>query len=350
MDGFVRSQLGKERKDMERLWLYGMPGDVGGAATKLRDLVRLLGDRVRITVVVPDRAHERDPQVMKTLKRMPVSVCCLDDLPKSQGEVCLAVCEVRLFTSGHAQRIRDRGYRLIFSNEMMWAFSGEKEACEGGVVSKVLYVSEFQRQALGPVNGGLPHSMVGNYVDPERYTLKPRTHWPLRIGRVSRADPDKYPENFPGFYESICRFDVEFRVMGWDAACAKKFPWHRFDDRWVFLKAGAMPVWDFLGGVDLFVYGTDRKLRESWGRAVVEAMLTGCIPVLPSGHAFEEFLEDGVSGYICLDAGEYRMRIDRLYRDREHRERMMVEASRHAREEICNREKHARVWEAALFN
>jgi|LauGreSuBDMM15SN_2_FD.fasta_scaffold03084_4 hypothetical protein len=333
----------------QQLWIYGVPGDVGGAATKIRDLVRLLGTLLDICVILPSRQYLKNPDILRQLKRLPCSFIWFDDLKKRQGAVCLAVCESAFFRSGHAAKLKDLGFKVIFSNEMMWSFDGERDACKDGLVDKVLYVSKFQKAALAESNSGTPFAYTSNYVHAESFPYTKRNHWPMAIGRISRADPQKYSENFPAFYESICPFDANFRVMGWDAKCAAKFNWFEFGPRWTLLTMNAKPVVDFLAEIDFFVYSTDRKLHESWGRAVVESMLTGCIPLLPTGHAFEEFITIGESGYICFDATEYRSILSMLYQDVGVRNAVSRRAAEVARDVICSPSKHSEIWINALF-
>jgi hypothetical protein len=52
--------------------------------------------------------------------------------------------------------------------------------------------------------------------------------------------------------------------------------------------------------LDLFVYLLGHRIKESWGRAVVEGMLTGCVPVLPAGHQFHKLTAHRESGFICV--------------------------------------------------
>lgn len=335
--------------DRRELFIYGAPGDVGGAATKIRDLIRLLGEVLDIRVVLPGRQYLRNAELLRQLKRLPCSFLPFEELKRSPGAVCLSVCETAFFKSGHAARLKDLGFKVVFSNEMTWAFDGEREACRDGVVDKVLYVSNFQREALAPVNGATPFAYTSNYIHADAFPFVERRHWPMTMGRVSRADPEKYSENFPAFYEAICPFDMDFRIMGWDAKCAAKFRWFEFGPRWTLLKLNAWPVSEFLGELDFFVYSTDRKLHESWGRAVVEAMLTGCIPLLPTGHAFEEFITSGDSGFICFDAAGYRAALKTLYQDVGVRSAISRRASEVAREVICSPRRHRDIWLEALF-
>ncbi len=130
--------------------------------------------------------------------------------------------------------------------------------------------------------------MNGNYIDPAEFPFRDRTGessagQPLVVGRLSRPDPHKFPPDFPQFYEDLGLKNPEFRVMGWNDEMAARWPGRRFDERWKLLAPLAEPTAQFLQGLDLFVYSLHARFRESWGRVVVEAMLTGAIPLLPAG-------------------------------------------------------------------
>ena len=56
---------------------------------------------------------------------------------------------------------------------------------------------------------------------------------------------------------------------------------HRFNARWDLLPKEAESQVDFLHSLELFVYSLDPNFRKSWGRSTVEAMLTGCGPLMP---------------------------------------------------------------------
>ena len=168
------------------------------------------------------------------------------------------------------------------------------------------------------------------------------------IGRLSRDDKDKYPLNFPAFYEELLPRDTVFRVMAWSSKLAQRYRWHRFDKRWTFYKSDAISSVQFLHSLDLFVYPLGHRVQESWGRSVVEAMLTGCVPLVPSGHQFHKLMCHGESGFICGPFEEWAEHAVRLRCDYAFRKRIARASSEFAREELCSPERHRRVWENAL--
>ena len=333
---------------MESLYLFGAPGYVGGGATKIFHLIRLLKNSFDITVVLPNAGVRKSKAVKKCLGALSVRGCLFNDLPKKVEGVALVICQEHFFSSGLAKRVKETGLRLVWSNEMMWPFKGEDKAAAEGLIDRVLWVSQFQAEAFQEMYATVPGFETGNYIDADDFCWKERTNPVLTIGRLSRPDPFKYPYNFPVFYEDLCPFECRFRVMAWDNNVAKAYRWHKFDNRWDLLKANSYPTLEFLQSLDLFVYPLGHRVRESWGRSVVEAMLTGCVPLVPSGHQFHKLMQHEISGFICDEFEEWKHWTNWLHRDRRNRIKIGKAARDFAASELCNVSKHREIWERAL--
>src|SRR5438093_4446287 len=109
------------------LYLFGVPGPVGGAATKIAHLIRLLNRDFTITVLPPAAGFLKDRDFRRHTEPFGIGAAILKDLPKKLDGVGIAVCETEIFSSGRAREIKARGLKLVWSNEMMWAFKGEAE-------------------------------------------------------------------------------------------------------------------------------------------------------------------------------------------------------------------------------
>ncbi|HAB16302.1 MAG TPA: hypothetical protein PLX89_20590 [Verrucomicrobiota bacterium] len=266
-------------------------------------------------------------------------------LPRRLEGFALSLSNGRFFKHRIAERARARGLRIVWSSEMMWHYPGEEEAVRAGLVDKVLYVSELQRRVLSKGYRGLPGHVTGNYIDPRQFPFQERRLGTFTIGRLSRADPAKYPEDFPVFYECLGLPDTRFRVMAWSDDLRKKYRWHRFDDRWDLLESMAETQLRFLYSLDLFVYPLGHLFRESWGRSTVEAMLTGAVPLVPRGHHLENLMVHGESGFICDDIRDYQEQAQRLRLDFDYRRRIARQCRDHAEHELCNAAQHLKVWQ-----
>ena len=269
-------------------------------------------------------------------------------MPRKLEGIALALCNGRFFKGGIAQKAKERGLTTIWSSEMGWHHPGELKGIEQGYVDRVLYVSEVQKKRLSKGYGKLPSFITGNYIDPTYFPFQRRTNPTFAIGRLSRPDPEKYPEDFPVFYEALELPDTRFRVMAWSEALARKYRWHHFDQRWELLPPLKESQLNFLYSLDLFVFPLRHSCTEVWGRSTVEAMLTGCIPLVPGGHHFAQLIPSGEAGFICRDFLEYQGWAQKLFYDKPWREQVALNCSEHARHELCNADKHRELWREAF--
>ncbi len=326
------------------VYVFGWPSNLGGADTKLVHLLRLLHRHVQFTVIPNDRPRLQEQTWTSFLHHLGVRTASLSNLPRRLQGCALALSNHRFFTDRIAHRAKDRGLKVLWSSEMMWHHEGELDALRNGVVDQVLYVSEFQKQRLHAAASHLPSAITGNYIDPACFPFRERRHPSFTIGRLSRPAPEKYPEDFPVFYECLELPDTRFRVMAWDATLQKKYRWHRFDSRWDLLPAEAESQVAFLHSLDLFVYPLGHHFKESWGRSTVEAMLTGCIPLVPNGHHFPQLILQGDTGYLCDDFRDYHAWARELRLDYPKRQRMAARCRHHAQHHLCNAAEHRQAW------
>jgi glycosyltransferase involved in cell wall biosynthesis len=327
-----------------KIYIFNWPGFLGGADTKLAHLLVLLHRHADITLIPNENRHLHNKIWIKFLDNLGIKYSLLDKLPSQLSGFGLSMCNDCFFTHRIANRAKDKGLKIIWSSEMMWHHNGELEAVKTGIVDKVLYTSEFQRSVLAPGYGQIPGIIAGNYIDPAFFPFKERRNTFFTIGRLSRPAPEKYPEDFPVFYECLELPDTRFRVMAWDDKLRRKYKWHTFDNRWDLLKPEKESQADFLHSLDLFVYPLGHDFLESWGRSTVEAMLTGAIPLVPSGHQFDKLLIHGESGFICSDFLEYRHYAYELYSHCNLRRKIAENCREHAVEKLCNRAEHLKRW------
>ena len=367
-------------KKTARLYIFGWPDLIGGASTKLAHLLRLLHRRFPI-VLVPNEATELDDPVWTTILRASgVQSSAYEDLPQQLQGWGLSLCNFDFLMSPRWAEVRRRGLKMAWSNEMMWTHPKELGVIFTGLVDQVLYVSPVQREALEPhfrmlwtgslratksaegstgviQNDGsraLRWSITGNYIDPALFPVKElrrkRDDEPLVIGRLSRPDPAKFPNDFPVFYEQLGVRRARFRVMAWSDELSRQWSEHSFDDRWDLLPALQEEPATFLRSVDLFVYSLREDLRESWGRSVVEAMLSGVVPILPdsSEHHLRNLVIHGESGFLCGTPEEFGYYARLLDNDRDLLLKCAVQARAHAATRLCDAAEHIGYWEAAF--
>jgi hypothetical protein len=299
-------------------------------------------------VVPPEVGYCKDKKLKELLAPYGIAAVLLKDLPKQLDGVGLGICNLHFFTSGAAREIKGRGLKLVWSNEMMFPFKGEAEAAKEGLIDRVLFVSEFQARDFAEIYEGVPSFLTGNYIDPDDYQWRERQNALFTIGRLSRPDPMKYPLDFPVFYEEMDLKEVRYRVMAWSKDLDRQYRWHCFGPEWERLPENKEPALKFLQSLDVFLYPLGHRIKESWGRAVVEAMLTGCVPVVPSGHQFHKMLVHGESGFICTEFPEYKEVVRELYENYSWRMKISRQCADHARRVLCDPEEHRQLWVEAL--
>jgi len=330
------------------LYLFGVPGPLGGAATKIAHLIRLLHCDFALTVVPPAAGFLKEKNFRKQVEPFGIRGVLLKDLPKKLEGVGLGICEQHFFSSGVAREAKGRGLKLVWSNEMMFPFKGEAEAVKEGLIDRVLFASEFQAAAFSDIYRNVPSFIIGNYIDPDDYVWRERRNPIFTLGRLSRPDPIKYPLDFPAFYEELGLKEARYRVMAWSSELQKQYRWHRFGPEWELLPEKKESAFKFLHSLDVFLYPLGHRVKESWGRAVVEAMLTGCVPVVPAGHQFHKLMVHGESGFICQEYREFKATVRELYQNYQFRMNVSRRCSEYARERLCNPEEHRRLWIEAL--
>jgi glycosyltransferase involved in cell wall biosynthesis len=141
---------------------------------------------------------------------------------------------------------------------------------------------------------------------------------------------------------------VRYRVMAWSPELQKQYRWHRFGPEWELLPANKQSALSFLYSLDVFLYPLGHRVKESWGRAVVEAMLTGAVPVVPAGHQFHKLMVHGESGFICKEFQEFKSVVRELYENYPLRMKISRQGAEYAREHLCNPEEHRKKWIEAL--
>jgi glycosyltransferase involved in cell wall biosynthesis len=338
----------RKRPSGPPLYLCGVPGKIGGASTKMHHLIRLLSEDFRITLIASEMGIYKSKEVRQLLEPCGVECVTMKELPKQLRGVALGICDRDFFSSNRARELRSRGLKIVWSNEMMFPFKGEEEAARQGLIDRVLFVSDFQARVFENIYANVSSRRTGNYIDPDDYSYSERRNPTFTIGRLSRPDLTKYPLDFPVFYEEIGIKEVRYRVMAWSSELQKQYRWHNFGPEWDLLAENKTSALNFLYTLSVFLYPLGHRVKESWGRAVVESMLTGCVPVVPSGHQFHNLILHGETGFICKEFHEFKSCVWELYENNQFRLKIARQAATFAREQLCDKEKHRRLWIEAL--
>lgn len=356
-DNIIEMVPANDNPRTNNLYVFGWPSYLGGADTKLDNTLRLVKDFMQITVIPNDCKQIKDRRWTDQYEALGFKCITREDfiaMPSRLDGYAISLSNGS-FTSGCTlcKLAKEKGLKVIWGSEMMWHFPGELECVKNGLIDVVLYTSKFNRDCLEPgyidANPAIESHIVGNYIDPKTFPFKERNNQQFTIGRLSRPDHEKYTADFPVFYESLELNNPRYRAMAWNKDVANRYKWHYFGPEWDLLEAEAETSLDFLYSLDLFVYRLGKTFRESWGRSTVEAMLTGCVPVVPIGHNFDEFIVQGVTGFMCKTFEEFRRVCQELQRNVPMRKQMAKQASAFAASVICNEDKHRQIWRR-VFN
>lgn len=103
------------------------------------------------------------------------------------------------------------------------------------------------------------------------------------IGRHSRDNSMKWPDDPATLLAAYPDADdIEVRVMGGTLAATEVLG-RPSPVRWISFAADELDVRTFLNSIDFFVYHQHPHAYDAFGRAVLEALATGCVAILP-GH------------------------------------------------------------------
>lgn len=160
-----------------------------------------------------------------------------------------------------------------------------------GVEPELKFVSETMRDSTG-MPGGILRSIV---------SLAPYLSLPLErkgstqvtVGRLSRDSPVKHGPDDPKLYRMLAAAGVRMRLQG--ATCIAEgleaLP------EVEILPAGAWPVPQLLGSLDIFFYRTADGIEAS-GRVIVEAMAAGLPMVVSVLGGYVYLIDHGVNGFL----------------------------------------------------
>jgi hypothetical protein len=164
-----------------------------------------------------------------------------------------------------------------------------------GVPVAVMPIGPVVRTAVARYYGAadvLSPTDWNNVFDLTRFRARtdPAPHDPIRIGRHSRPNREKWPEDpadILGAYPD--RPDIAVHVLGGTAIPEGHLGYRPAN--WVVHEFGTRAVEAFLHEIDVFVYFHHPRWVEAFGRVIAEGMATGAPTILPP-H-FEPLFGDG---------------------------------------------------------
>jgi glycosyltransferase involved in cell wall biosynthesis len=165
-------------------------------------------------------------------------------------------------------------------------------------------------------------------IDPDEW-ITPRKHFrgthPI-IGRHSRDDPMKWPADANTLARAYpAEFDV--RIMGGHKSVQTLLESLVLPPNWTSYDQDTMSARAFLFQLDFFVYFHHPQLVEAFGRAILEAIASGCVVILP-----HHFIDTFGAGAVYCNPDQVKATVERYYDDHQLYQAQSDRAIRHVRE------------------
>jgi glycosyltransferase involved in cell wall biosynthesis len=296
------------------LYMFQWISDLGGADTRLKELIVLLKNDFNITCIPNDEFRLKEKENTDFLDSHGIKYSMMADLPTKLEGFAYANCNFRIFSEKHRiDFINKSGLKFLWSNDMMWTDKEELAAISAGKVDCVLFTSPFHQSVLENsilrANVSQKMAILENFFDSSTWPyVKRQKRDFVACGKVSRPDTMKFSEDFPVFYESVTQgMPVHFHVMGWSDELKEKYNWFNFSpDKWKLLNANSIPTQNWFSFLDIFLYNCNFRFIENQSRAIIEAQLTGCPVVAPDKWNFPNMIWDQRTGFLWKNSSELR--------------------------------------------
>ncbi len=313
-----------------RVFLVGYPGELGGANTEAWHTIKLWCDYGVDVHLIP--TWHCDPGWKKRAAQIgatthEVKPDQLDRVPNLPGSPVVSFCNMEFIN--HAARFRELGCPLVWANCMTFMFEHEKKLFEEhGPAEAFVFQSEFQRSELEPQLerfGYTPEHghLIRGAFDWSEFEFAPRPHprgSVFVVGRMARADSDKWSSNTWPIYSAIQYANKRALMMGMDERTHKKLGAAPiFAD---CLRPMAISVQQYLATLHCLM-PINGGARENWPRAGLEAMAAGVPIVAQNQWGWREMIEHGVTGFLGNDDCELAHYAAMLAHDEELRQRVI---------------------------
>jgi glycosyltransferase involved in cell wall biosynthesis len=325
---------------MVRVYLLGLPGELGGGSTESWHAVRLWRAMQCQVTVIPtwtcDTAWRRRLESIGagvlTVER-PDDLRTLDCL---RGAVVIGICSGEFLR--YAPWLREAGAKLVWIGCMNFVWGNEKSFFhQFGPYDAYVYQSLFQfavvTRELKSI--GVPEDrffrIPGSFWFDD-FDFKPRDHvagQPFVVGRLARPDPDKWHVDTWQTYAQIPYRPIEAAVMGWTESIERKL--------------GQPPAWAttlmpcqeltaaFLRRLHCFL-PLNGPVSENWPQAGLEAMAAGVPIVTQDAGGWPEQVVHGETGYLSESPVELAGYAGTLAND----ETLRLKMIHRARDRLCD--------------
>lgn len=339
---------------MQKIYIFHWPSNVGGADTRLKELIQLfsLNKKLKLFCIPNDDGRLLETHNTDFLKQYNVEYLSWSDLPEKSSGIALAFCNHRLFTEiWRLEKIKSMGLKFIWSNDMTWRIKEEEECFKKNLIHATIYTSRHHYKILSnDLTKKIREFIVPNYFHIENYIPLPKNNKEtFTIGKHSRTDMLKFSNDFPFFYENLNIKNPKYKVMGINKKFYKRFESFNFSDKWELLPIESENTQKFLSSLDCYVYNSHPSFIETHCRATVEAMLMEIPVIAPNKINFANQIWNSRSGFLWNKYEECQNYCKFLENNFEARN-SIGKFGRIVSEFLwCDKEKHNNLWEY-IFN
>jgi glycosyltransferase involved in cell wall biosynthesis len=232
---------------------------------------------------------------------------------------------------------------------MTWVFAAEHEHYHRhGLFDHYVFQSQYQRECLEAdlqQYGYVPQqgSVIRGAFCFDEFPFRPLAHadgTPFVVGRISRADLDKYAANTWDIYRRIAD-PLRARIMAWDERIEEALG---TPPDWAeCLRAYAETPQQFFSKLHCMAQVNGRAC-ENWPRSGLEAMASGVPVVTQNRWGWREMIRHGETGFLADRDEEVAHYAGMLARDEKLRLHIAAAARYRLEHELATSERIWRAW------
>ena len=338
------------------IYFFQWPSELGGADTRLKDLIKLFGSKkqFKVKVIPNDDSRLKEQENVDFILKNNGQCLSWNNLDKKLEGVAISCCNFRLFADEwRLKRIKDSGLKFIWMNDMTVRMAEkELEALTKKLIDVNLYTTKFHKSQLDMEDKKLnlvfrnKFYFIPNYFDSNSYKYFEREKKDtFTIGKHSRPDWRKFSNDFPAFYENLNLKNPRFKVMGVGKDFSTRFSWYNFDPRWSILPPNEEKTQDFLNSLDLYIYNSHNSFIENQSRAIVEAGLCGLPIIAPNKYYFPEQILHGETGFVYESYDDCKKYAQELENNFKLRLEFGKKSHSYLKDIYCDANKQLKLWE-----
>jgi hypothetical protein len=293
---------------MPKLFIVGFPSYYGGAGAELHHQIHLWKKafpEIELNIIPTQQGFSREPLYQEMLN-LDIQI----HEPLYFGGITKDDAVIN-FCSGafleNVEKIYEQTKRTVFVNCMTWLHKLEKEKAHKNNISFYLYqrpqIRDDHAELLRQRGSTAEFLHFIPYFEQEGWEFSVKDQEYTNIGRISRADQDKFAKSTLHIYEYIT--SPKFKrghFLGFDDKSAQKtgkpYEWIK-----TYKNQHELPVKSFYDKVDFIVQPTDTT--ENWPRIGFEAMYSGKPLIVDDRGGWQYMIDHGHTGFLCNTPKEF---------------------------------------------